>query len=324
MNSQPEIDVVLLSWNRAEMTLATLENLLAQQAVALNIWVVDQGSRPEELAKLENFSRDYPEVHLIPLGENRGVPAGRNMGTRMGRAKYVVSIDNDAVFESPNALRDAVQVLEERPSVAVISFRIKNFFTHQDDELSWVYPKRLKLCRDQELIVTRFVGCGHIMRRDAFEAVGGYDDHLFFYWEEVDLSYRLINHNYQLLYLPRVVVLHKVAAEARVRWEDKRFYFLVRNAIYIYLKYNSNLLKSLLPACGYLMKGFYNQLPRQAIKGMVDGYRMYFERAQRLQDPKTRLSRGAHQYIQDYELCYRGSFWDRVRTEVLTELPGRR
>jgi len=45
----PSVDIILLSWNRVELTLETVESLLHQQGVALNIWIVDQGSTPENL-----------------------------------------------------------------------------------------------------------------------------------------------------------------------------------------------------------------------------------------------------------------------------------
>ena len=45
--SFPEVDVILLSWNRTEMTIETIESLLEQQQVDLKIWIVDQGSEPD-------------------------------------------------------------------------------------------------------------------------------------------------------------------------------------------------------------------------------------------------------------------------------------
>ena len=320
----PTVDVVLLSWNRIGMTIETIENLLEQQGIDLKIWIVDQGSEPDNLQALKQATQDYANVFIKELAENAGVPGGRNIGMELGDAEYTVSIDNDAIFESPHALAQTVQIFEKEPDLGVIGFRIRNFYTTQDDEFSWVYPKARKQERESRFTTTRFSGCGHAIRRSAFEKVGGYDADLFFYWEEVDLSYRIINAGYRLIYEPAIVVLHKFSPEARVRWEDKRFYYLVRNAIYMYLKYNAGGFKVLVPALGYLVKGCYNGLAGQTIQGIWDGLRMYGRLRSKFMAPDSfcQMSNQARNYLQQHELKYRGSFWDRVKTEVLVTLPG--
>jgi GT2 family glycosyltransferase len=318
-----DVDVILLSWNRSQMTSETVQSLLEQEGVNLKIWIVDQGSRPEELKRLKDATHDYKNIHIEELTHNIGVPAGRNVGTWLGTAPYTVSIDNDAVFESSTALKQVVERFEQNPKVGIIGFRIKNFYTGQDDELSWVYPKSLKAIKDQSFGTTRFVGCGHAIRRATFEQVQGYDNDLFFYWEEVDFAYRAINSGYQLIYVPEITVLHKVSPEARVRWEDKRFYYHVRNAIYINLKYNQNLWKALILAMGYSAKGTYNGLLKQVFPGIVDGVRMGLGAKTKFPSSLLRLNHAARNYIWEHETRHRGSFLNRLKTEVFASLPGR-
>jgi len=321
MSVDPCIDVILLSWNRVSMTIETVQNLLEQQGIDLRIWIVDQGSKTEELQLLKQFTSSYSNVHIEELGKNVGVPGGRNIGTRLGQAPYTVSIDNDAVFESPFALKQVVEIFDENPRIGVISFRVKNFYTGLDDELSWVYPKSLKVHRDKKFLVTRFVGCGHSIRRSVFEQVRGYDDDLFFYWEETDFSYRVINLGYQLLYEPKIVVLHKVSPEARVEWTGRRYYFLVRNALYINFKYNRSILKVVILTLGYLMKGLYNRLFWQTLTGVLDACNMCKQVQLKFPLMHTKLTEEASTYIFQYETVHRGSLWNRLKTEVFTILP---
>ena len=322
--SLPPVDVVLLSWNRVEMTIETIENLVNQQGINLKVWIVDQGSEPANLQQLKDAAQQYENVYIHELEENVGVPGGRNIGIDLGTAEYTVSIDNDAIFESPHALAQVVQIFEQEPDLGVIGFRIRNFYTSQDDEFSWVYPKSRKSEREQRFTTTRFSGCGHAIRRSVFEKAGKYDADLFFYWEETDLSYRIINLGYRLIYEPAIVVLHKYSPEARVRWEDKRFYYLVRNAIYMFLKYAPSKLKVITPALGYLIKGSYNNLFWQTLKGVIDGLLMYGRLQSRFSPSESlcQISSDARHYLYENELKYRGSFWNRVKTEVLVTLPG--
>ena len=324
MQTLPEVDVVLLSWNRAQMTIETLDSILSQEGVSLKIWVVDQGSRREELELLKAFSNGYQNIHVTELAENVGVPAGRNIGTRLGKAPYTVSIDNDAAFENKDSLKKVVTVLENEPEIGAISFRIKNYYTRKDDELSWVFPKALKNKRDERFTTTRFVGCGHAIRRQVFEQTGGYDDSLFFYWEETDLSIRIIDIGYQIVYLPEISVLHKVSPEVRVKWDNNRFYYLVRNALYIDYKYHKSILRIVFRALGYLLKGSYNGLIQQTIRGLFDSNRLIF----RIKGNTTaaswkRIQQTTKDYVWQYETVHRGNLLQRIQNEILTALPGR-
>ncbi len=322
MTQLPDVDVILLSWNRSKMTLETVHNLLEQQGVNLKIWIVDQGSRPDELQFLRDSTKDFSNVQITALEKNVGVPAGRNIGTQLGKAPYTVSLDNDAIFESSNALKETVEIFEQNPKIGAISFRINNFYTNQDDELSWVYPKSLKLMKDQKFFTTRFVGCGHAIRRDVFEKAGGYDGDLFFCWEEIDISYRIINLGYEILYNPEISVLHKVAPEARVRWKDKRFYFQVRNALYSNFKYNQDLGQSSLLATGYIIRGCFNQVPLQAIQGIIHAVKMCQKTRIEPHNCSLKLTEAARSYLWEYEIKYRGTLWNRIKQEVLAKLPG--
>jgi GT2 family glycosyltransferase len=321
----PPVDVILLSWNRIELTLETVENLLQQKGVTLNIWIVDQGSTPENLAKLEEETQNFQNVYIKALGKNVGVPGGRNIGIGLGTAEYTISIDNDAVFESPDALSRVIGIFEAEPDVGVIGFRIINYFTNYDDEYSWSYPKPLKEKRGERFLATKFCGCGHAIRRSVFEQANGYDAELFFYWEETDFSYRVINLGYQIIYEPSIRVLHKVSPEARVRWQDKRFYYLVRNSIYMRLKYASNKLSVLIYVFGYLAKGTFNNLLPQTFQGIKDGLLMYQRLRSDLQNGSASLyslTKEAKAYLDANDTRHRGSFLRQIKNGILDPLPG--
>ena len=233
----PKVDAVILVLDRAELTLETLENILDQRGVEAAVWLVDQGSRPENVAKLRNKAPRDKRITLEELGRNIGVAAGRNLGMRKGEAKTIISIDNDAIFSSEHALLEAADLFAEKPELGAVSFRIDNYGTGELDVNSWVFPKKLLERRNSGFLTTRFTGGGNAIRREAFQATKGYDERLFFYWEELDLAYQMIAEGYTILYEPSIVVRHKTVAEGGVNWKQERFYFLVRNALYLDWKY---------------------------------------------------------------------------------------
>ena len=320
-----DVDIIILSLDRVDDTIAAVDSALAQRGVRRKVWVVDQGSSPETIERLQRHVAGKPSVHLEILGRNLGVAGGRNAATRLGTAPCVIALDNDAIFGSEDEAAKAAQRLGGDPGLAAIGFRILNFYSGTDDESSWGYPAALKSRSEEEFLAARFVGAGHALRRAAFEAVGGYDDSLFFYWEELDIAYRLINRGYRILYAPEVAVLHKVSPEHRVNWSGSRYYYLVRNRLYIEYKYGAAIARLAAAAAAYVLKGLYNGVGGSAINGVRDATGMC-RRYRRAQGGRSasRLSGEARRYVFDNDLRHRGSLWRRLRLELFARLPGAR
>lgn len=314
------VDVVVLCWNRIVPTLETLDSLLGQKDVELAIWLVDQGSESEAVIQLQKRAAQEPRLHLIELANNIGVGAGRNIGMRAGQADVIVCVDNDAVFASARALRDVADQFEKEPKLGAMGFRIEKFHTGELDLGSWVYPKTLLPMSDTPFLATRFCGAGHAIRRSGFEKTRGYDERLFFYWEELDLSYQLVELCYEIRYEPSIVVRHKISPEGRTEWKGLRFYYLVRNALFLDWKYFRSVSAFVTRAGGYLLKGLYNGVVSQVLVGIRDSIKM----AKTL-DPtdQTKLSSKSMTYIRNNDLKYRGGFWDRVQREVFVALPNK-
>ena len=246
----------------------------------------------------------------------------RNRASRLGNAPYIVALDNDAVFQGVNALAKAVRYLEGRKELAAIGFRILNYYTRDDDEWSWGYPKALQSKSREAFFTTKFIGAGHAIRRSAFTDAGGYDETLFFCWEETDLCNRFINAGHKIMYYPEVVILHKISPVHRVEWTKGRYYYMVRNILYIYFKFGASLVKISAFAVAYLIKGTYNGVPMQGVKAVMDAARMCFK-LPRQQRKAHRLSDVAKRYIFENDIKYRGGIGLRIKTEVFAKLPGK-
>jgi len=313
----PTVDVVLLSWNRFDDTLAAVNSVLTQQIDSLALWVVDQGSSPEQVAALGRISADCPEVNLIELPRNVGVPAGRNIGINSGTAEFVVCLDNDAVFDTANALSSAVDRLTSDPGLGAVAFRALDYSTRELDLGSWAYP-RVHMQASAPVPVTRFVGVGHALRRAAFIDAGGYDEELFFCEEELDLSYRMIDCGYRILYDPAIVVLHKGSAEERIDWDRGRVYHQARNAVVVQHRHHRRLATTALVASGWLLRALYNRQGRQAMHGVRDAIGLLSNEGK-----TSSLGTDARRYVWEHDTRLRGSFLNRLRRDVLTAFPTR-
>ena len=100
----PEVDVVVLTWNDGPLLDTALGSIRASQAVRARVIVVDNASSPPAVVG--------DDVTLLRNCRNRGVAGGRNQGVSAGSASYVCLLDSDAVLE-PDALRQLIDVLKQ-------------------------------------------------------------------------------------------------------------------------------------------------------------------------------------------------------------------
>lgn len=319
-----DADIVILSLDRIDDTLAAIASALEQRGLSRHVWVADQGSKPENLARLSAFCGGREGLTLLSFSDNRGVAGGRNRVIAPGRGRVIVALDNDAEFASPDTVARAVAALDAEPSLAALAFRILRFADRQDDLSSWGYPASLLPRAGETFDACTFVGAGHAIRRSAFEAARGYDEALHFTWEEFDLSLRFIAAGLAVRYRGDLEILHKVSPERRFDWGGTRWFYHVRNRLYIEGKIGTGLAARTARFLGYLVKGALNGAGGQALRALPESRAML---ARFRADPdgvaRYRLDARARAYLAQNDAAHRGSLPQRLRREVFAALPGR-
>ena len=310
-----DADVIILAMDRAEETLAAIASARAQQGVAKHVWVADQGSTPENLARLAAALAGATDATLVRLNRNHGVAGGRNRASALGHGRAIFALDNDAEFATPHTLVDAVRALDEAPDLGAIGCRILVHATGAEDLSSWGYPPALLPRAASSFDSCTFVGAGHAIRRTAWEAAGGYDDALFFCWEEFDFCLRALNLGWRIRYRGDIAVRHKVSGEHRFAWSGTRWHYFVRNRLYIGLKSGDSVLALLPRYAAYLVKGARNGVLRQGLAAGPAALRL--ARGATPQRPVPQ----ALAYMARNDAAHRGGLFGRLRRELLAALP---
>jgi GT2 family glycosyltransferase len=311
-----DADVVILAMDRPEETRAAIVSALAQLGVTRHVFVVDQGSTPENLAALAATVADRPDATLVRLDRNFGVAGGRNRGTALGHGRVIVALDNDAEFATPDTLAQAVAALADAPDLAAVGFRIVVHSTGADDVSSWGYPASLLPRAGDSFDAVTFVGAGHAIRRADWDAAGGYDEALFFAWEEYDFCLRAIALGRRIRYRGDIVVRHKVASEHRFAWGGTRAFFFVRNRLYIARKWGASW-PALAPRIGgYVLRGLRNGVLRQTLRAIPAAAALA-----RAHAAPAAMPPAGRAYLAANDAAHRGSLLGRLRREVLAALP---
>jgi GT2 family glycosyltransferase len=238
------IDVVIPVHNRWDLTESCLEHLRVQTLPHTAI-VCDNGSTD---GTCERLRESFTDVRVVDLGANLGFSAACNRGVRAGSSEIVVLLNND-VDCRPDFLERLVAPFrddERVGSVAALLLKpgeetIESFGLTADPTLAG-YPRLRGLpahnaqVRDPVLLGPS--GAAAAFRRKAWDDVGGLDDGLFAYGEDVDLALRLRAAGWGTAAAADAVAIHRGSgsAVARSAWQRyqggfSRGYFLRRYGV---------------------------------------------------------------------------------------------
>src|SRR3954468_2829862 len=103
----PEVTVVIPTRDAWDLLPATLTGALAQEEVALEVVVVDDGSRDGTAAGLAEWARADPRLRVCRLEPSAGVGAARNAGIERARGEWLAFLDHDDLW-APRKLREQV------------------------------------------------------------------------------------------------------------------------------------------------------------------------------------------------------------------------
>lgn len=216
---------------------ACLRSLEAEHAPAFEIIVVDQAPALKELARIRH---EFPRVKFVESRENRGFAAGVNLGVSRSRGEALLLLNPDCEI-APDAVAQLAAWLEAHPGVGAVGPRVlepdgtiqasarrfpdlSTAFAGRSSWLTRRFPTnrltRRNLVGTADLLEPRRVdwvsGACVLVRRNAFEAIGGLDRGFFLYWEDADLGRRLKNAGWATVYLPTIEVVHTVGGSSRL------------------------------------------------------------------------------------------------------------
>ena len=229
-HARPRVAAVIVNHNTRDDLLGCLPTL--PPAGADEVVVVDCGSSDGSVAAVREA---HPAVTVLELA-NVGYGQGANAGVRATSAPYVAVANADTRFDL-DALTVLADALERADDVAAAGPQVRypdgrrqasarTFPTlgqaagHALLGLWWPGNPWTRAYRQSDLDpqqprdVDWLSGCALLLRRSAFDAVGGFDPGYWMYVEDVDLGYRLRQAGWRVRFEPDACVIHEVGASA--------------------------------------------------------------------------------------------------------------
>lgn len=229
-----KVSVIIVTYNRKEELIECLMSILKQTYIPDEIIVIDNNSTDgtENIFKLK-FTHTF--IKYFKLDKNHGVAGGRNIGIKKASGDILVFIDDDAEIEPIDAIERIRKKFEYDQLVGILAFRIVNYYskTIQREEFPHVDKS---INPNLEFETTYFIGAGHAIRKNVFENCGFYPEYYFYGMEELDLSFRVLDKGYKIVYFPKVKIIHKKSPKGRLLNKEVWSY-IFRNRIIISYRY---------------------------------------------------------------------------------------
>ena len=217
------IAVIIPSWNGAHLLPSCLDAVARQTRRPEHVIVVDDGSTDDTVTLLR---RDYPWVLPLLLAENGGFARAVNAGLRAARSDIAVLLNNDAEPEpdwlatlcAPLLAPRADRTLASCASKILLADRPDTFHSAGDGYGRNGVPSNRGVWTkddgryDRQEWVFGPCAAAAAYRRDVILAVGGFDEWLGMYCEDVDVAWRLQLRGYRCLYVPQARVRHQLSA----------------------------------------------------------------------------------------------------------------
>ncbi len=247
-----ELSIVIISYNTKELTLECIESVqksLKDSSLLYEIMVWDNASKDGSAEAIRKMAHADKHIRLIESKENKGFGEGNNRAVMQSKGKYILFLNSDTLV-----LDDAIQSLlafykKNEAKAQFVGGKLLNsdlseqpsagaFFTLPVTfAVLFLGGDRIGLTRSSPQKTRRVdwvSGACILTSRAYFEALGGFDEGIFMYMEEVDLLYRANKKGMRTYFYPKAQFIHYGSASSSRTYPVQQ---LFRGLLYFYRKH---------------------------------------------------------------------------------------
>ncbi|MDA8125886.1 MAG: glycosyltransferase family 2 protein [Deltaproteobacteria bacterium] len=266
-----DISIIIVNWNTAQLLKECLKSIEETvQDLAYEIIVVDNASTDGTVAMLEE---QFSAIRLIANAENRGFGVANNQAMRLMAGRYALLLNSDTIL-TKGAVRELFDFMERTSDAAMTCGQLLNADGSRQNSIA-AFPSLLTLMTNMSLLEYLFpkrfpskrytypgpievdsgIGACLLVRKQAIDAVGMFDERYFFFFEETDWARQMRAAGWKIFHVPSARIYHlqgqSIGGSLRSRiafyrsryqyfrkWESPTIYLLARAIIFMRLMAN--------------------------------------------------------------------------------------
>ena len=232
-----KVTAIIVNWNDKDVIVECIQSILDQNRNEIDIIISDNGSKDDSV---EFIRRRFPSVKIIENGKNLGFGSAINRGLGLAKGDYLLFLNSDLKLHS-KCVGELAKVLENDSNVGgtipkILHIDQQNIINSLGVLINYTgiaYPNLLGQ-KDPGYQEPFESACGGIfmLKREVYETVGGFDEDLFLYHEDHDLSWRIRLAGWHLKVIPQAIMCHHYKFNKGIL----KYYSSEKNRLHILLK----------------------------------------------------------------------------------------
>ena len=232
-----KVTAIIVNWNDKDVIVECIQSILDQNRNKIDIIISDNGSKDDSV---EFIRKRFPSIKIIENGKNLGFGSAINRGLGLAKGDYLLFLNSDLKLHS-KCVGELAKVLESDSNVGgtipkILHIDQQNTINSLGVLINYTgiaYPNLLGQ-KDPGYQEPFESACGGIfmLRREVYETVGGFDEDLFLYHEDHDLSWRIRLAGWHLKVIPEAIMYHHYKFNKGIL----KYYSSEKNRLHILLK----------------------------------------------------------------------------------------
>ena len=219
MKNDPLVSVLILTFDHTDLLKSCLDSVLKSGYSNLEFIISDNGSK-DDIAGFVKESYPNNKIKVVRLDENRGLTGGFNFGYKFCNGKYIMILSNDTKV-AKDAISQMIEMVEKDPAIGIISpqiiqMRKPDYFHHAGSFMTYtgllyhygILQRISGFQYQKSYYVFSCNGSGFLIRKEAAEKCGLFEEDFFIYYDESDLSHRIWLAGYTVVYNPKAKLWH--------------------------------------------------------------------------------------------------------------------
>jgi GT2 family glycosyltransferase len=253
---------IIINYKTPELTIACLKSLFTlPRPEEREIIVIDNHSEDGSVEMLRGEFGD--KIQIIVNKKNLGFAGANNQGAALATGDYLLFLNSDTIA-TEDFLSECLSLFKQNEKIGIISPRLKLENNEYQKNAFGRFPtfwrlitqvtkKEQKIPTEAEILKTDWVsGCALMIRRELFKKVGGWDDHFFLYFEDVDICKRVKEERYETVVNLKTNITHLGGKSLSLNSERKKYYYEAQD--YYFGKWYGLITKVIIKVLRYSIK----------------------------------------------------------------------
>jgi GT2 family glycosyltransferase len=228
-----KLSISIVNWNTREILEKCLKALYESCFKDFEIFVIDNNSSDNSIDTVKN---KFPQVNLIANTANLGFSKGNNQAIKISSGKYILVLNPDIIV-SPDTLQKMIDFIEKDHDIGALGIKLLNENNIEDKSGYFrKYPSitqvilfytiletislKIKFIRNKYWErqnnnkispIEQIPGACLLLRKEAINDVGFFDEDFCLFFEDVDLCYRISKSHWKIYFNPDITAIHKGA-----------------------------------------------------------------------------------------------------------------